>query len=198
MSKKHEHHRVDPDQFANEHSASDENLPKDDSTTSEIEEGEQDSQADLRKLIHDLEVALKDAKNEALYQRAESENTRVRAKRDVENAHRYGTEKLLSELLPVLDSMEHGLQASQNHEDTAVQSLHEGNELTYTMFLRALEKYGIEQVNPLGQPFDANIHEALSVKDDPEQKTNTVLEVMQKGYLLNDRVVRRALVVVAK
>ena len=196
MSKKNEHDHVDPDQFASEDAESKQKCAADKAHEPVVEPDS--SQSDLRKVVHDLEVALKDAKNEALYQRAECENTRIRAKRDVENAHRYGTEKLLAELLPVLDSFEHGLNASDKQDDAKIQSLHEGMALTYTMFLKALEKYGIEQVNPIGQDFDANVHEALSVREEADHSTNTVVEVMQKGYLLNDRIVRRALVVVAK
>lgn len=187
-------HRVDPEAFAGGSQEAD--------YTSNTEQDDQspESAADqsaLRKEFHDLEVALKDAKSEVLYHMAECKNIRERASRDVENAHRYGTEKLLSELLPVLDSFERGMDACDDTEDK-IKALHEGMSLTYTMFLKALEKYGVEQVDPEGREFDANLHEALSVKEDKAHKTNTVLEVMQKGYLLNGRIVRRALVVVAK
>ena len=153
--------------------------------------------ADLRKQVHDLEVAVQDNKNKALYHLAECQNVRDRASRDVENAHRYGTEKLLRELLPVLDSLERGMEECQS-DDEMVKTLHHGMELTHKMFLQALEKFGVEQVCPLGEAFNPDRHEAISMKEDKAPQANTVVEVLQKGYVLNERLVRPALVVVVK
>jgi molecular chaperone GrpE len=151
----------------------------------------------FRKRIHDLEVEVKDNKNKVLYHMAECQNVRERASRDVENAHRYGTEKLLNELLPVLDSLERGMEECQG-DDAIVKSLHHGMELTHKMFLQVLGKFNVEQVSPLGQAFNSELHEAISVREDKDSKESTVIEVMQKGYVLNGRLVRPALVVVSK
>jgi len=154
---------------------------------------------------HDDPVALlEDARNKAdehwnLYLRttAEMDNLRKRAERDVQNAHKFGVEKLVGELLPVMDSMEMGMAtADKDNEDTA--KLVEGMELTLKMFVDALQKVGISQVDPMGDVFNPEFHQAMSMVENPDAEPNTVIAVMQKGYLLNDRLVRPAMVVVAK
>lgn len=126
---------------------------------------------------------------------AELENVRRRADRDVENAHRYGQEKLIDSLLPVVDSLEQALLSGDKEEHGA---MYEGLELTLKLFLDALKKFNIEQLNPAGQPFNPQEHEAISMLDVEGAKPNSVIEVFQKGYKLHDRIIRPARVIVAK
>ena len=126
---------------------------------------------------------------------AELDNVRRRSEREVANAHRYGVEKLITSLLPVVDSLEQALQLADKHADT---SMHEGLELTMKIFLDALEKYDVNQLDPLGAIFDPQQHEAMSIQESADAPHNSVLAVFQKGYQLNDRVIRPARVVVAK
>lgn len=126
---------------------------------------------------------------------AEVDNIRRRAERDIANAHRYGLEKFAEALLPVLDSLEQALQLSEQHGD---ESMHQGLELTMKLFVDVMEKQGIQQINPVGEMFNPQMHEAMAMQPAPEAQPNTVLAVVQKGYLLNDRVIRAARVIVAK
>ena len=126
---------------------------------------------------------------------AELDNVRRRAEREVANAHRYGLEKLLNSLLPVVDSIEEALRLADLHADTA---MHEGLELTMKLFLDVLAKYDVQQLNPQGERFDPQEHEAMSMQASTDVPSNTVLVVFQKGYKLNDRIIRPARVIVAK
>lgn len=126
---------------------------------------------------------------------AELDNVRRRAEREVSNAHRYGVEKLVSSLLPVVDSLEQALQLVDKQGNSA---MHEGIELTMKLFLDALEKCDVQQSNPVGEMFDPQRHEAMSMQESADTPANTVLTVFQKGYLLNDRVIRPARVIVSK
>lgn len=125
---------------------------------------------------------------------AELDNVRKRAQRDVENAHKYGLERLIGELLAVSDSMEAALAT-----DTATdaEALREGNRATLKLLLATIGKFGVEQIDPAGEPFDPERHEAMTMVPNPEVEPNTVIDVIQKGYLLNGRLVRPARVVVA-
>ena len=147
--------------------------------------------------------ALEEARREAqanldlvLRARAELENVRRRAERDVANAHRYGLERLVNELLPVRDSLELGVSAAGDDADIA--RVREGMELTLKLMATAFDKLGVEVVDPAGKPFDPELHQAMSMQDGEEGQSGTVLTVVQKGYRLNERLVRPALVVVAK
>ena len=126
---------------------------------------------------------------------AELDNVRRRAEREVANAHRYGLEKMINSLLPVADSLEQALQLADKHEDVA---MHEGLELTIKLFLGVLEKYEVQQLDPLGDAFNPQEHEAMSIQESADAAPNSVVAVFQKGYKLNDRVIRPARVVVAK
>lgn len=150
-----------------------------------------------------LERALDEARREAqanldmvLRARAELENVRRRSERDVANAHRYGLERLVNEFLPVRDSLELGVSAAGDDADIA--RVREGMELTLKLMASAFDKLGVEVVDPEGKPFDPDLHQAMSMQDGEEGQSGTVLTVVQKGYRLNDRLVRPALVVVAK
>ncbi|WP_127476758.1 nucleotide exchange factor GrpE [Sulfurivermis fontis] len=151
----------------------------------------------------ELQLQLEDARskadehwNQVLRLQAELENNRRRAERDVENAHKYALDRFTQDLLPVRDSLELALAAIG--PDSALDRLREGTELTLKMLTQAMEKYGIREVNPVGQPFNPEQHQAMSMQESTEVAPNCVLAVMQKGYTLNDRLVRPALVVVAK
>lgn len=126
---------------------------------------------------------------------AELENVRRRAERDVEHAHKYGIERLVKEIIPVLDSMEQALQAAQQLQD---QPMIEGIELTHKLMLAALSKFDVKPVQALGQPFNPNCHEAMAMVESEDAAPNTVLNVFQQGYYLGERVVRPARVVVSK
>ena len=132
----------------------------------------------------------------ALRAQAELENVRRRMARDVENAHKYALEKFIQELLPVADSMELGINAAGAAAD--LESLREGMDLTLKKFRDTLGKFGVTEIDPAGEKFDPERHEAVSMQDGTGAQAGTVLTVMQKGYELNGRLVRPAMVVVAK
>lgn len=133
----------------------------------------------------------------AVRAKAEVENMRRRSERDVENAHRYGVEKLLKELLPVLDSLEQGL-ASTDAADEAQLAVRQGMELTQKIFEDAIAKYGVVKLEAEGAAFDPIKHEAISMQVNPEVEPGTILFVVQHGYTLHDRLLRPARVVVSK
>ena len=126
---------------------------------------------------------------------AELDNVRRRSERDVVNAHRYALEKFVGSLLSVVDSLEQAIQLATEHLD---QSMREGLELTMKLFLDVLVKYEVEQLDPQGAVFDPQQHEAMSILEVAGTAPNTILTVLQKGYKLNDRVIRPARVIVAK
>jgi molecular chaperone GrpE len=126
---------------------------------------------------------------------AEVENIRRRAERDIANAHRYSLEKFVNNLLPVADSLEQAITLAEKQGDMP---LHEGLLLTMKLFLEALGKAEVKQIDPTGAVFDPQQHEAMSIQPSADVQPNTVLTVFQKGYVLNDRVIRPARVVVSK
>ena len=144
-------------------------------------------------------VAELEASNAALHEtvlreKAEIENQRRRLHRDLEQARRFANEKLLNELLPVYDGLESGLAV----EGGDMASMREGLGLTLKALLKVAENHGMTQVDPLGQPLDPERHHAVSMVAAPGQASGTVVSVLQKGYVLNDRLLRPALVAVAK
>lgn len=126
---------------------------------------------------------------------AELDNVRRRMEREVANAHKYGVEKLISALLPVVDSLEQALQLADKNADAA---MHEGLELTMKLFVDVFQKFDVERIDPIGITFDPQQHEAMSIQEVPGTPANTVIAVFQKGYKLNDRVIRPARVIVSK
>ncbi|MDH5182337.1 MAG: nucleotide exchange factor GrpE [Gammaproteobacteria bacterium] len=149
-------------------------------------------------LLEDARAKADEHWNLYLRSQAEMDNMRRRAEKDLESAHKFGLEKFASELLPVKDSLELGLAAVEENSDEAVEKLREGTELTLKMLGTALEKFGIKEINPVGEVFNPEQHQAMTMQESAEAAPNTVLIVMQKGYLLNERVMRPALVVVSK
>lgn len=127
---------------------------------------------------------------------AEMENLRKRAEREVQNAHKFALERFFGELLPVRDSLELGLAAVSDAVDIA--KLREGVELTLRQLTTAMEKFGAREVNPLGAKFDPGQQEAMAMLPTDQAEPNTVVQVVQKGYLLNERLIRPAKVIVAQ
>ena len=156
-----------------------------------------DDEEPIERQLEKAQQTIKDYWDQIMRLRAEIENNRKRAERDIENAHKYATRSLLENLLPIVDSMEMG-QAAAEAENATLESIREGLSLTMNMFVQVLEKHGLEQINPLGEKFDPEKHQAISMTESADAESNTVVEVMQKGFLLNDRLVRPAMVVVAK
>ncbi len=130
-----------------------------------------------------------------LRMQADMDNMQRRVERDVANAHKFALEKFVNELLPVIDSLERSLLIEATPE---TESMLEGVQLTLKMFTTVLEKFGVQQVNPESEGFNPELHQAVSVQADASAKSGVVLSVLQKGYLLNNRLVRPALVVVSK
>ncbi|MCF6767921.1 nucleotide exchange factor GrpE [Thiotrichales bacterium 19S11-10] len=135
------------------------------------------------------------SEDKALRLHAEMENLRKRTERDIENAHKFALEKCLKELIPVVDSMEHACDVSS--DDEQVLAMQKGVQLTMKMLIDTLAKFGVEQINPEGDKFDPLSHEAMSTQPNDKVDANTVIHVLQKGYRLNDRVVRPARVIVS-
>lgn len=144
-----------------------------------------------------LEAELSNLKDAAIRAQAEAQNVRRRAEQDVEKAHKFALEKFAKELLPVIDGLEKAIEAEQatNNEMTP---LREGVDMTLSMMLGAVAKFGVEQVDAVGTPFNPELHEAMSMVPAPDAEPNTVIAAMQKGYTLNGRLVRPAMVVVSK
>lgn len=133
-----------------------------------------------------------------LRMQAESENATRRAERDLSNAHKYALEKFATELLPIVDSLELCISSSAPTMAASSEAVIEGVNLTLKMFYTALEKFGVKQINPLSEPFDSEYQQAISLQYDPAVAPGTVISVLQKGYTLNNRLLRPALVVVSK
>lgn len=151
----------------------------------------------LEQELNATEQKLNEYYNEMMRSRAEIENVRRRAERDVANARKFALEKFLTDLLPVIDSLGHALDCEFG-DNAFAKSIHEGVALTANMLTQTMERYGVKVIDPVGQPFDPNHHQAIGTEPAGEQAANTVVRVMQKGYVLNDRLVRPAMVFVAK
>lgn len=149
-------------------------------------------------LLEDARAKADEHWNQLLRANADLENARRRARQDVENAHKYGVERFVQELLPVKDSLEMGLAAASNSDNDSAASLKEGVELTLKMFDSALEKFSVKTVDPVGEAFDPALHQAMTTQESAEHEPNIVIAVMQKGYQLHDRLIRPAMVVVSK
>ena len=148
-----------------------------------------------------LETALEQAQNakdDLLRVQAEMQNLRRRTEQDIEKAHKYGQDKLCIELLAVMDNLERAQEAASNSEDEAIKAIREGVDLTVKGFADCFKKFNIETVDPLGEPFDPQLHQAMSMQENTESEPNTVIAVMQKGYTLHGRVLRPAMVMVSK
>jgi len=147
-----------------------------------------------------LQAKVQEFQEQVLRSQAEMQNVRRRAENDVEKAHKFAVEKFVKELLPVVDSLEKAVESTEGNDSSGdlVASIRQGVELTLDMFLSGLKKFNVERLNPVGEPFDPQYHEAMSMVPAPNAEPNSVVAVMQKGYVLNGRVVRPAMVMVAK
>ena len=152
---------------------------------------------DLAAKLAEAEAKAQENWDQLLRTRAEMDNLRRRTERELENAHKYALEKIAQELLAVRDSLEMGLAAAQA-DNAEVASLVEGTELTLKMLTSVMEKFAIKEVHPQDEAFDPELHQAVSMLEAPDKAPNTVINVMQKGYTLNDRLIRPAMVVVSK
>ncbi|HET8706776.1 MAG TPA: nucleotide exchange factor GrpE [Pseudomonadales bacterium] len=152
--------------------------------------------ASLMAKVAELEAKLAEQSDGVLRVRAEMQNIQRRAEQDVQKAHKYALEKFANELLPVVDNLERAVDAAGDHE--AANAIKEGVLLTLKIFHDTLKKFGVEAVNPVGEPFNPEMHQAMTMAPSNTAEPNSVLNVFQKGYTLNGRLLRPALVVVAK
>lgn len=148
----------------------------------------------LREALAGAEATAQENWNKYLRAAAELDNVRKRAARDVEQARKFGVERLAGELLAVVDGLEMGLEAAPG---ASTEAMIEGKKATLRLLRSALEKVGVVEVAPAGQPFDPQLHEALSIQSAPDAAPGSVIAVVQKGYQLNGRLLRPARVVVA-
>jgi molecular chaperone GrpE len=154
-------------------------------------------------LAAELVAAVEEAakyRDVALRAEAEMENVRRRAARDVEHAHKFGIEKLIQNILPVIDSLEKGIESAEqaSADEGATKAIIEGMNLCLKMLTEVLVTEGLSIVDPSGEPFNPNLHQAMSMVENPDMEPNSVVAVMQKGYTLNERLVRPAMVMVSK
>jgi len=147
--------------------------------------------------VQELEEQLAAAKDQSLRVAAEAQNSIRRAEQEVDKARKFALEKFSSDLLPVIDSLELAL-AHSSADDEHVKQIREGVELTLKMFQDTLKRYNLEAVDPHGQPFNPEHHQAMAMQESADVEPNSVLNVFQKGYLLNGRLLRPAMVVVSK
>jgi molecular chaperone GrpE len=141
-------------------------------------------------------VVIEDSHNEKLRLHADMENTRMRSRKEVANAQKFALSPFINELLPVLDSMEKGIAACETSKD--IVAIIKGTELTLQMLIDILKKFNIRQIDPKNDYFDPNKHEAMAMQADNTMEDNQILSVFQKGYELNDRIIRPARVLVVK
>lgn len=165
----------------------------------EVNEVETDDEEDIEEAseIEQLKKKADDNWNKFVRSQAELENIRKRARRDVEQAHKYAIEKFVAELVPVKESLDLGYAASLE-EGADLEKIREGTDLTIKMMEKLFGKFNIKELNPVGEKFNPECHQAMSMLPSDDQPANTVLNVVQKGYVLNDRVIKPAMVVVSK
>ena len=163
----------------------------------QVEEGSPES---LEDQLETAKAELVEAQDKALRAAAETENVRKRSDKAVENAHKFALEGFVTNLLPVLDSFQKGVETARSpeHEKNQMQATEEGMELSLKLFSDILEKSGVKAIDPLGEPFNPDFHQAMTMVESNESEPGSVIEVIAKGYSLNERLVRPAMVIVAK
>lgn len=179
---------VDPDQAVPADEVAGEDL---------IGQGDVDPTGRIAELEEQLEETQKRLAEADLRAQAEIQNMRRRLERDMANAHKFALERFAADLLAVADSLERGLKALPEDDET-LRPAREGLDLTRKVLLDVFGKHGIETVEPAGQPFDPELHEAMTMVPVPDAAPNSVVEVLEKGYTINGRLLRPARVVVAK
>jgi molecular chaperone GrpE len=162
-----------------------------------LEQAETEVEQDVNLLLEEARQQAATHWDSLLRVQADMENLRRRTRIDIENAHKYGVEKLINALVPVADSLEMGLDAS-NKPEASLESIREGLDMTFKQLLDVLADFNVERINPTGERFDPKKHEAMTMIPSPAHETNMVVEVFQKGYALNDRLIRPARVIVAQ
>ena len=163
-------------------------------TAEDLAAGDSDPESEAVSVEAELQAKVSENWEKYLRAAAELENVRKRAARDVENAHKFALERFVGELLAVRDSLEMGLAAG---EDIDVESLRQGKEATLKQLITIMERFGVEELDPQGEPFDPSMHEAMTMQPSADVEPGSVLTVFQKGYALNGRLLRPARVVVA-
>ena len=177
---------IDQEPQSDSESASPEETSVNSSTDSAVEE------------LEKIKIELDKQKDLALRAEAELQNVLKRTAREVENAHKYGLERFIENLLPVVDSLEKAAELSTSDQSASSENAIEGINLCCKLFLDVLEKEGIKAINPLGEPFDPSEHQAMSMVENPDMEPNSIAAVVQKGWKLNERLVRAAMVMFVK
>lgn len=179
--------------------------PQDTAAEQPAQAADADNAAVVDEHGEDVHALLEDARNKAdehwnqfLRLQADMENLRKRSERDIANAHKFALDKFASELLPVKDSLEMGIAAAVDGEGIGADKLLEGSDLTLKMLTSAFDKFNIKEINPLNEVFNPEYHEAMSMQERTDVGPNTVVTVVQKGYTLNDRLIRPAMVIVSR
>jgi molecular chaperone GrpE len=187
--------------FKADNQTAEEQIPTVEETLETAEEALEDAQETV---THDVEALLAESRIEAdkhkdmaLRIQADMENLRRRTRIDIESAHKYALDKFVNALIPAMDSMEMGMDASSK-EDASLESLREGIDMTFKQLIDVLGQFNVERVDPKGEKFNPELHEALTMIPSPDHESNTVVDVIQKGYTLNERLVRAARVIVAQ
>lgn len=160
-------------------------------------QGDEPDHVELTALLEDARGKADKHWDQCMRLQADIENLHKRGERDLANAHKYGLERFATELLPVKDSLELGLDAFDK-DNAEIEKLKEGVELTLQMLGNALERFEIKEINPLEEPFNPDFHQAMSMQPRDDVAPNTVVTVVQKGYLLHDRLIRPAMVIVSQ
>ncbi len=153
--------------------------------------------AQLEAALLSSEAKVQEQQDSVLRAKAEVENMRRRSEQEIDKARKFALNKFAEELLPVIDNLERAIQAADT-ENEAIKPLLEGVELTHKTFADVVSKFGLKEINPEGETFNPELHQAMSIQESPDHEANTVMFVMQKGYELNGRLIRPAMVMVAK
>lgn len=162
-----------------------------------LEQAEATVEQDIEQLLEEARKQAAEHWDSLLRVQADMENLRRRTRIDVENAHKFGVEKLIHALVPVADSLEMGVEAASK-PDANIDSIREGIDMTFKQLLDVLANFNVERINPAGEKFNPQLHEAMTMVPSPAHEPNTVIEVFQKGYALNERLIRPARVIVSK
>lgn len=189
--------KVEPEATENAIEQPVENVEQVEQPTAELVNEEAEKIAQLEAELAEAKATIDGQKDSVVRAAAEIDNIRRRAALDVEKAHKFALEKFVNELLPVVDNMERAIEFSDK-ENEALKPVLEGIELTQKSFIDAVAKFNVEVVNPQGEKFNAEFHQAMSMQPSEDVEPNTVIAVMQKGYTLNGRLLRPAMVMVSK
>ncbi|VAW45591.1 Heat shock protein GrpE [hydrothermal vent metagenome] len=168
-----------------------------DASDEALEQAQEAVSEDVEALLAELRSEAEKHKDMALRIQADMENLRRRTRLDVENAHKYALDKFVNALIPAMDSMEMGMEAASK-EEASIESIREGIDMTFKQLLDVLAEFNVERIDPKGEKFDPQQHEAMTMIPSPDHESNTVVDVIQKGYSLNERLVRAARVIVAQ